>query len=181
MADSISKDVAIYMCTNTGDTEANLPDDASIGMDYGIENISMIAVDVYEWDLPSRQTDVPNPANQSLSKPNTGMANITLTVGIKFNENNIEGQNNYLGLLSYWALLPKTVKAIFPYGRFGVRCDDKPWMNYQPDVNAGWQISDVNTNPNIQYGGRVDVTVTLIFGGSVTQLQTVIKNLLGDF
>jgi hypothetical protein len=180
MASSTTMQAAIYMCTNEGDTEETLADSQSIGMDYGIKDTSMIAIDVYEWDEPSRQTDVPNPSNQSLSKPNTGMANITLTIGIKFNENNISGQNNYLGTLALWGLLPKTVKTLFPYGRFGVRCNDKPWMNYQPDTTAGWQISDVNTNPQIQYGGRVDVTVTLIFGGSVPSLIAAIETLLGD-
>src|SRR5690348_14823797 len=135
MANSTTKEVAIYRCTDPGDTEANLPNGESVGMDYGIRDTSDISVKVYNYIIPNRQTDVPSPQARNLSKPDTGVSNITLYIGITFNQD--AADNDKLGTLAKWAVDDKTVRGVFSNGRFGVRNDRLVWMNFQPTDTAG--------------------------------------------
>jgi len=168
MANSTTKEVAIYRCTNTGDTEANLPNGESLGMDYGMRDTSDVAVMIFNWIIPDRQTDVPNPQARALSKPDTGISNITLYVGIKFNED--ASENDYIGTLARWGIDQKTVRGVFSNGRFGVRNDKKVWMNFQPTDTAGWKIVENNTDDLLQFGNLCDVLITLQFAGNTKEL-----------
>ena len=178
MANSISFTASIYRLTSTGDTESNIPDDEAIGLEYGMKDTSSIGIISWEWDIPSRHTDVPAPANKALTNPDTGLAPLTLKIGIKVNEK-VTG-NRQVGILSLWGLQDKEVRNVFSKGRFGIRNDKKPWMNYIPVNEAGWKLVDVNIDDVLQWGGMIDALLTLEFGGQAKLLAAAIQHTLNS-
>lgn len=178
MASSITKDFAIYRMTANGDTENRLVDDESIGMDYGMKDTSSLGIVSFPWDIPSRHTDVPAPANKALTNPDTGLAPLTLKIGIVINEKSVG--NRQVGLLSLWALQDKEVRNVFSKGRFGIRNNKKPWMNFQPTNTAGWKLVDVNFDDDLIYGGKIDALLTLEFGGASAELAAAIQHTLNS-
>lgn len=176
MANSTSKDVAIYRLTFSTDTENNIDNDEAVGMDYGMKDTSDIGVITYTWHIPSRHTDVPAPADKALTNPDTGLAPLTLTIGIKFNEKN---QNNrQIGLLTLWSLQDKEVRGAFSKARFGIRNNKKKWMDFKPTNTAGWKLVDVDFDDVLEYGGMIDAKITLEFAGASSELAAKVQNLL---
>lgn len=172
--------IAIYRCTNPTDTESNLPNNESVGMNIGLPDNAAIGVIQFDWDIPARRTDVPAPQNQSTAVPDTGLSPPTITLGIKFNENVAEALNKSVGILTLWALQDKTVRTNFPNGRFGIRNDKKPWMNFQPTAAAGWKIVDVKAADVIQWNGMVDIIITMHFGGQTSLLAMAVQNIINS-
>lgn len=178
MADSTGKDFAIYRLTQVGQTETSIGDDESVGMDYGMKDTSQIGVINYKWHIPSRHTDVAAPAEKALTNPDTGLAPLTLTIGIKVNEK--DANNRKIGLLTLWSLQNKEVRGIYSKARFGIRNNKKPWMNFKPTITAGWKMVDVVFDDVIEYGGMIDGTITLEFSGASSELAAAIQQLLNS-
>lgn len=176
MANSTTKPISIYRCTGVGETEATLNDDEAVGMNYGLTDNDDIGVIIFNWDLPDRRADVAAPDQRTLSKPDTGMASIQLKIGIKVNET--VADNKKVGILTKWGIEKKAVRNIYSRGRFGIRNDKKPWMNFQPTDTAGWKIVDVNVDDVIEFGGLIDMMVTLEFAGATSELVTQIETVL---
>lgn len=169
---------AIYRCTASTDNEGDLANQESIGMEIGLPDTALLGIVSYSWDIPARRTDVPAPQNQATAVPDTGLQPPTLTIGVKFNE---QFQDRYeIGILTLWALQDKTVRTNYPNGRFGIRNNKKPWMNFQPTAQAGWKIVDVNVDDVLEWGGMVDAVITLHFGGQTSLLATAIQALLTE-
>ena len=175
MASSTSKDVAIFRMTSATDTEANLSNDSSVGMDYGMTDQSVLGVVTYDWKFPSRRTDVPAPANKGITNPDVGLTAPTLTVGILVSEKLGPPGNRQVGLLSLWALQDKEIRGVFSKARLGIRNNKKPWCNFVPTNTAGWKIVDSSFGDDIIYGGKHDITLTFEFGGDSTQLAAQIQ------
>lgn len=173
-------DISIFRCTNTGDNESNLSSDEIVELPIGLKDTDAAGVIQFHGDVAPRRTDVPAPLNQSTAVPDTGLTPPTLTIGIKFNENVGETLNNMEGRLLLWGLQDKTVRGVFPFGRFGIRNNKKPWFNFTPNAQAGWKIVDVDMDDIIQWNGMVDMVVTLQFGGQTSLLAAAIAALIGD-
>jgi len=176
---STLKAFALYRCTNIGDTESNLPDGESIGADYGITDTSIIAVQEYPLTSSGRKTDVPTPTSQGANKPDTG--NQGITVAIKFIFNQGGAANNFVGTLLKWQMdyqnsPPTSVNLTggFNRGRFGLRCDDNIWFNFQPTQQSGWKIIDVVCDDQIEWGNQLNATVTLQWWGNIPDLIAAI-------
>lgn len=161
-------DFAIFRCTNIGDTENNVPAAEKLLADYGFKDTSSVGVVSFQYNIPNRKTDVPNPDSRGASRPDTGLDAITVTIGLKFNEKITD--NNKIGTLAKWALQSQFVRAKFSAGRFGLRNDKKPWMDFSPTLTAGYKIADVVTEDILTFGGEVDVVVTLEFAGRTSEL-----------
>ena len=163
MADSITLPFALYRLTAATDTEASIANDESVGADYGITDQDSLGVVNFNFVSQARRTDIPAPQNLATLVPDTGITAPVLKIGFKVNEK--ISDNRKAAILSVWSLEPKTVRGVFPYGRFGIRNNAKPWFNLQPTIDAGWKIIEVDFDDILQYGGNIDVMVTLQFGG----------------
>lgn len=174
MANSTTRKFALYRCTNTGDTEANLANAESLGADYGIKDTSDVSVQEYPLTSSGRKTDVPTPTSQGANKPDTG--NQGITVPIKFYFNQATEKNNFVGTLLKWQMDFQNSPSPggFNRGRFGLRCDDNVWFNFQPTIDSGWKIIDVTCNDLIEYGNVLEATVTLQWWGKIPDLIAAI-------
>lgn len=172
MADSITKPFALYRLTNTGDTETTIPNDESIGLEYGMIDTANKGVVSFDWKIPNRITDVPSPDARSNSAPDTGVGKPTVIIGIKFDEK--VADDNYGGILTKWALEEQTNED-FQKGRFGLRNNNKPWMNFLPTATAGYKIMLNDSGDKLEFGGLFDVIITLEFAGATSELVNTIN------
>ena len=176
MANSTTKKFALYRCTNTGDTESNLPDADSLGADYGITDTSIVAVQKYPLLSTGRKTDVPTPVSQVAGKPDTGNASIETTITFVFN--NAVSYNNFIGTLLRWQMDFQNSSVLtgggFNKGRFGLRCDENVWFNFQPTIDSGWKIIEVKATDDIENGQFVTCDVTVQWWGKISDLIAAI-------
>ena len=127
----------------------------------------------FDWTIPNRRTDVPTPQDRAVGSPDTGIAKPTVIVGIKFNEQSAE--DVYGGILTKWALEAQT-NDDFKKGRFGLRNDNKPWMNFNPTDIAGYKIMLNHAGDKLEFGGLFDVILTLEFAGATSELIATINS-----
>ena len=177
MASTTNRDVAIFQLTNAGDTEASIGENFSVGFDYGITDKSTTAITLYDFQLPSRRTDVPTPANKGITNPDVGLQAPTLTIEITVNQS--IARSPEIGRLAMWALQDKESRGVFSRGRFGIRNNKNVWCNFVPVNTAGWKLVDAGPfSDDITYGAKFDIKLVFEFGGDTSLLAAAILQTL---
>ena len=77
-----------------------------------------------------------------------------------------------LAHLVTWLQEDKTVQASFPKGRFGLRMDDMPQFNVQPDTDFGYVLAQARIVRDGEFKEKAGVILTLRFSGDPQGLGT---------
>ncbi len=77
-----------------------------------------------------------------------------------------------LANLVTWLQEDKTVQSTFPKGRFGLRMDDMPQFNVQPDTDFGYVLAQTRVIREGEYKEKAGVVITLRFSGDPQGLGT---------
>lgn len=170
MADSINFPFSIFRSTDAGDTESTIDDNEAVGMNIGLDDVNnaLIGLISYRPVFDARRTDVPNPDEQSSSVPDTGV--IPTQFELDFIVNEKITTNKDLAKLSKFSLQAKTVRGIFSKGRFGIRYDDKSYLNVIPTNVLGLKLLHFDFIDDLVWGGLVHCKATFAVGGNPQQL-----------
>ena len=71
-----------------------------------------------------------------------------------------------------WLQEDKTIQTGFPKGRFGLRMDDMPQFNVQPDLTFGYVLAQTRIIRDGEYKEKSGVVITLRFSGDPQGLGT---------
>lgn len=71
-----------------------------------------------------------------------------------------------------WLQEDKTIQTGFPKGRFGLRMDDMPQFNVQPDLTFGYVLAQARIIRDGEYKEKSGVVITLRFSGDPQGLGT---------
>jgi len=71
-----------------------------------------------------------------------------------------------------WLQEDKTIQSGFPKGRFGLRMDDMPQFNVQPDLTFGYVLAQTRIIRDGEYKEKSGVVITLRFSGDPQGLGT---------
>lgn len=71
-----------------------------------------------------------------------------------------------------WLQEDKTIQDGFPKGRFGLRMDDMPQFNVQPDLTFGYVLAQTRVIRDGEYKEKSGVVITLRFSGDPQGLGT---------
>ncbi len=71
-----------------------------------------------------------------------------------------------------WLQEDKTIQTGFPKGRFGLRMDDMPQFNVQPDLTFGYVLAQTRVIRDGEYKEKSGVVITLRFSGDPQGLGT---------
>ena len=77
-----------------------------------------------------------------------------------------------LSNLVTWLQEDKTVQVGFPKGRFGLRMDDMPQFNVEPDETFGYVLAQTRIIREGEYKEKAAVVITLRFSGDPQGLGT---------
>jgi hypothetical protein len=77
-----------------------------------------------------------------------------------------------LSHLVTWLQEDKTVQSDFPKGRFGLRMDDMPQFNVQPDTDFGYVLAQSRIVRDGEFKEKAGVVLTLRFSGDPDGLGT---------
>ena len=178
MADSTNLPFAIFRLTAAIDTEANIGNNESVGMNIGLDDNAneKIGLLSYRPVFDSRRTDVPNPDQESTSVPDTGLIPTGFELDIIVNEK--VDDNIDLAKLSRMSLQPKTIRGIFSKGRFGIRYDAKSWLNVTPTNLIGLKLVHYDFIDDMVWGGLDHVKLTFSLGGNPADIITQIDAFL---
>lgn len=124
----------------------------------------------------SRQTDVPNPDQESTSVPDTGLIPTGFELDVVVNEK--IDDNIDLAKMSLFALEPKAIRAIFSKGRFGIRYDAKSWLNVTPTNFIGLKLTHYDFMDDLVWGGLNHVKIAFSLGGNPADIITQINAFL---
>lgn len=80
--------------------------------------------------------------------------------------------SNDLQNLVTWLQENKTIQDGFPKGRFGLRMDDMPQFNVQPDLTFGYVLAQTRVIRDGEYKEKSGVVITLRFSGDPQGLGT---------
>ncbi len=80
--------------------------------------------------------------------------------------------SNDLQNLVTWLQEDKTIQDGFPKGRFGLRMDDMPQFDVQPDLTFGYVLAQVRVIRDGEYKEKSGVVITLRFSGDPQGLGT---------
>ena len=80
--------------------------------------------------------------------------------------------SNDLQNLVTWLQEDKTIQSGFPKGRFGLRMDDMPQFNVEPDLTFGYVLAQVRVIRDGEYKEKSGVVITLRFSGDPQGLGT---------
>lgn len=80
--------------------------------------------------------------------------------------------SNDLQNLVTWLQEDKTIQDGFPKGRFGLRMDDMPQFNVQPDLTFGYVLAQTRIIRDGEYKEKSGVVITLRFSGDPQGLGT---------
>ncbi len=80
--------------------------------------------------------------------------------------------SNDLSNLVTWLQEDKTIQDGFPKGRFGLRMDDMPQFNVQPDLTFGYVLAQTRVIRDGEYKEKSGVVITLRFSGDPQGLGT---------
>lgn len=80
--------------------------------------------------------------------------------------------SNDLQNLVTWLQEDKTIQTGFPKGRFGLRMNDMPQFNVQPDLTFGYVLAQTRVIRDGEYKEKSGVVITLRFSGDPQGLGT---------
>ncbi len=176
MADSTTKDFAIYRFTSGSDTEATINDSEAIGLDYGVNESSDGGVVSFSVGVPQRQTDVPNVGGvRQTTQPATSLISVPITVGVLINEK-VQDQAQFQARLLKFAIDNQDVRGVYSKGRFGLRNDKMtgfPTIN--PTNTAGIRFGALDLDDMINWTPHQIVDIPLLFVGDYTAYLALLE------
>jgi len=167
---SVPFPLGFFIFTASGDTEALLPDSESIGMDYGVDENTIIGCIGFHIGEPQRVTDVPNiaetaAAERSSSHPDTGIISVDITIDFLINEKT-QSNPKPLAKLLKWSVRAQTVRALYPRGRFCLRNDKLGGLpTILADNLSGIRFKNLAMDDQIEWSDHQTGTIFLEFVG----------------
>lgn len=127
----------------------------------------------------ARRTDVPNPLNRTLRKPDTGIVSMQFQIDMIVNEKIADSKS--IAKLFVMYLEANVVRAKFGQGRIGVRFDK--FQNGSFDVTPtnvqGCKIIHVEVDDQLSWGGFIPISVIIEFVGNSATIVAAMKSLIG--
>ena len=116
--------------------------------------------------LVTQENPVPDTNNPS-GLQDTGLAIVQYEITGFFNGTG----GTPLGIrnLRNWLREDKT-NTSFPFGRYGIRNDQRAEFDVVPETTQGLMLEHFETNEEYEYTGRTSFTVRLRFNGDITEL-----------
>lgn len=177
MADSTSLPFALTRFTAASDTETNLADSESIGLNYGITEGDAAGVIAFSHGVPQRKTDVPNVGTRKTTRPATTLVTVPINLTVAINEK-IADQAAIQARFELFSLQEQDVRGVFSEGRFGLRNDNLTgFPTIIPSVISGIKFVDYLLNDMIEWTNHQILTIQLEFVGKYNDYITKLKAL----
>ena len=176
MADSTSSPFALYRFTDVADTESNIVDGESIGLEYGIDEDSKGGVTTFKIGVPQRQTDVPNVGGvRETTKPATSLISVPITLGVLINEK-VSDQPKIQARFLKFSIDNQDVRGVFPKGRFGLRNDKlSGFPTINPTLTAGIRFVNYELEDQLPWTNHQTVNIPLEFVGNYTAYLALLE------
>jgi len=127
----------------------------------------------------ARRTDVPNPDQRTIRKPDTGLAGLQLQIDMIINEKLTNSKAAAKLFLFY--LDANVVRAKFGQGRIGVRFDKFQGGSFDiiPTNVLGCKIVNVQADDQLSWGGFIPISVIIEIVGNNTALRAALAAFIG--
>lgn len=127
----------------------------------------------------ARRTDVPNPDERTIRKPDTGVAGMQFQIDMIINEKVTNSKAAAKLFLFY--LDRNIVRGKFGQGRIGIRFDKFQSGSFDviPDNLQGCKIIQVQVDDQLSWGGFIPVSVIIEFVGNPTTLRNALAAFIG--
>lgn len=148
-------------------------------MDYGLTEQTDIGVLSMRPIGDARRTDVPNPDQRTIRKPDTGLAGLQFQIDMIINEKFTDSKAAAKLFLFY--LEANVVRAKFGQGRIGVRFDKFQGGSFDiiPSNVLGCKIIHVEVDDQLSWGGYIPMSAIIEVVGNNAALRAALAAFIG--
>ena len=123
------------------------------------------------------RTDNTAPYAEATEKPDAGLSKVHGEYYLTFKEFTLDSSGNVersseLAKLLDWSLARNTVNNVFGVGRFGVKNDWRPEMDFLPTLTAGYKISFFEYYQNLAHADVIPGILHLDYSGKGADLAS---------
>ena len=121
-----------------------------------------------------RDVENPSPLLDEARRPDIsyGGAEYTITVNFPIGSNLYSKQSRVLKRLLQWEQTSGNIKGRYPWGRYGVRNDAFPFLDCEPNGDAGYLLSLAQANWDYDFDSTIPITIILRHVGEASRLNT---------
>jgi len=148
-------------------------------LDYGITEQTDVGIISLRPIGDLRRTDVPNPDQRTIRKPDTGVAGFQFQMDMIVNEKITNSKSPAKLFVMY--LEANVVRGIFGQGRIGVRFDkfQSGSFDVTPNNIQGCKIVHVEVDDQLSWGGYLPMSAIIEVVGNPTTVIAALKSFIG--